>query len=161
MHPDAFSLAAIQLCDFGSEKCVNNVFRNQNGILEIWETLTVLLFAFGFLFSCSSCFKTSPQLLQLFRRMLQCCFAVKLQKCFMDYATSLDFPSSRGWVDNDWIHPLKETCAFLKMYLLFAHVQAVPCCVGSIMPTKLYDLTVAKIMFVSCLNWHLIYHLLS
>ena len=28
-------------------------------------------------------FKTSPHLLQLFRKILQCCFAVKLQKCFV------------------------------------------------------------------------------
>ena len=28
-------------------------------------------------------------------------FAVKLQKCFVDYETSPDFPSARGRVDND------------------------------------------------------------
>lgn len=35
--------------------------------------------------SCCLCFKTSPPLLQLFRRMLQPCFAMKLEECFVDY----------------------------------------------------------------------------
>lgn len=39
-------------------------------------------------------FETSPQLLQLFRRMLQCCFAVKFKKCFEDNKTSPDLPSA-------------------------------------------------------------------
>ena len=103
MHPDALSLAAIQLYDFGSEKCVSNVFPSQFGIAEIWETLTLFVCLLLIFFNCFLCFETSPQLLKLLRRMLQCCFAVKLQKCFMDYATSPDFPSSWGWVDNDWI----------------------------------------------------------
>ena len=42
------------------------------------------------------CFKSSLQLLQLFSRMLQLCFTVKLQKCFVDYDTSPDFISSGG-----------------------------------------------------------------
>ena len=33
----------------------------------------------------------SPKILQLFRRMLQRCFAVKLQKCFVSYETSPHF----------------------------------------------------------------------
>ena len=48
------------------------------------------------------CFKTSPHLLQLFQRMQQGCFAVKLQKCFLDNETSPNFPSAWGWADNDW-----------------------------------------------------------
>ena len=36
-----------------------------------------------FLWLFFSRFKSSLQLLQLFRRMLQLCFAVKLQKCFV------------------------------------------------------------------------------
>ena len=34
------------------------------------------------------------------------CFTVKLQKSFVDYETSSDFPSARGWVDNDhfWVN---------------------------------------------------------
>ena len=28
-------------------------------------------------------------------------FAVKLQKCFVDYKTSHDFPSALEWVDNN------------------------------------------------------------
>ena len=48
-------------------------------------------------------FKTSLQLLQLFRRMLQRCFTVKLKKCFGDYVTSPDFPSAwRGEVITEF-----------------------------------------------------------
>lgn len=32
-------------------------------------------------------FKTCPQLLQSFRTMLQDCFAVKFQQCFVDWET--------------------------------------------------------------------------
>ena len=47
--------------------------------------------------------KTSPQLLQLFRRMLQCCLTVMLQKCFVGFDTKPDFPSAWRWGDNNWI----------------------------------------------------------
>ena len=40
------------------------------------------------------CFKTSPNLVQLFRRILPHCFAEKLKKYFVDYKTSPDFPSA-------------------------------------------------------------------
>ena len=40
--------------------------------------------------------KTSPQLLQLFTRMLQHCFALKLETFFVDYETSPNFPSTLG-----------------------------------------------------------------
>ena len=40
--------------------------------------------------ACVLHFKTSPRLLQLFRRMLRRCFAVTLQKCFVDYETLFD-----------------------------------------------------------------------
>ena len=33
-------------------------------------------------------------ILQLFWRMLEHCFAVKLQKCFVDYESTPDFPSA-------------------------------------------------------------------
>ena len=39
-------------------------------------------------------------------RMLQRCFAIKLQKCFVDNKTSSDLPSLWRWVDND------STCIF-------------------------------------------------
>ena len=38
----------------------------------------------GFFSVVISHFKTGPHLLQLLRRMLQRCFAVKLQKCFVE-----------------------------------------------------------------------------
>ena len=49
------------------------------------------------------CSKTSPHLLQFLRKMLQSCFAVQLQKCFVDDKTSPSLSSARGWVDNGWI----------------------------------------------------------
>ena len=39
--------------------------------------------------------------LQLFRRMLQCCFAVKLERCLVDDKTLHDFPSAWLCGDND------------------------------------------------------------
>ena len=36
---------------------------------------------------CGINFKASPDVLQLLGRMLQRCFAVKLQKCFVGYET--------------------------------------------------------------------------
>lgn len=47
---------------------------------------------------------SSPQLLQLFRRMLHFCFAGKLQECFVDYKTSHNFPSS--FLIVGWTYPL-------------------------------------------------------
>ena len=44
----------------------------------------------------------SPQLLQLFQRMLQHCFAVRLQKSFTAHKTLSDFSSAWRWVDSDW-----------------------------------------------------------
>lgn len=40
-------------------------------------------------------------LLQLFRRLPEHCYVVKLQKCFAVYKTSTNFLVARGWVDND------------------------------------------------------------
>ena len=62
---------------------VNNFFSNQfwlSGLVAAWSHLMIY-------FGCFLCFKSSLQQLQLFRRMLQCCFAVKLQKCLVDYET--------------------------------------------------------------------------
>lgn len=46
----------------------------------------------------------APRLLQLFRKLLRCCFSfpVKLQNILWTTKTSPDFPSA-SWVDNDWI----------------------------------------------------------
>ena len=56
-------------------------------------------------FRAASCFLSvafflSPHLIKLLRRRLQCCFAVKLQRC---YETSPDFPSACGRVNNGFI----------------------------------------------------------
>ena len=52
---------------------------------------------------CFKCFKTGPPLPQVLRRMLRRCFAVKLQKCFVGYETSPDFPPAWNGVDKDRI----------------------------------------------------------
>ena len=84
---------------------VNNVFSNPFGVLgppENWlkfmKTVEVFFSCFFFFFLH---FETSPQLFQSFRRMQWHCFAVKLQKCFVDYKTALDFSSAWGWEDNN------------------------------------------------------------
>ena len=84
-----------------------------SGILDSVEQAVWSHFLFSFrwfiLFIFSLHFKTSPPRLQPFRRELQLFFAFKLQKCFVDYETSPEFPSAWawawGWVDNidDWI----------------------------------------------------------
>ena len=71
---------------------------------------------------------SSPRLFQLSERVLHCCFAVKLQKCFVDDKTSPGFPLAGGWTDNDWIFisgftvPLRiytEVLAKRKKYLKY------------------------------------------
>ena len=58
-------------------------------------------------------FKTSPQLLQLFRRMLQSCFATKLQKCSVDHVSLSNFSSAyRG----DWISIIGLNSSFSWIY---------------------------------------------
>ena len=57
---------------------------------------------FFFSFVLFHIFKTSLLLLQRFKRKPQRCFAVKLQKCVVDYKTSSDFPLAWRRVDNDW-----------------------------------------------------------
>lgn len=47
---------------------------------------------------CFQFFKASPHLIQL----QQHCFAVKLQKCFVDNENFTVYPSEWGWVENDW-----------------------------------------------------------
>ena len=68
------------------------------------------------------CFKTSPHLLQLFRRMLQRCEAPDM---FCGYETPLSFPSASGWVDNDWIlifgwtYPLTKPASQMSLFSVF------------------------------------------
>lgn len=50
------------------------------------------------------CFKINSHLLQLFKWMFRCCFAVKLQQCFVYYENSPEFPSAWVWAHNDRIH---------------------------------------------------------
>ena len=91
-------------------------FSNQFGIsgpLHTWITPDELYGAIWRVIL--SPFWTSPLLLHLLRRMLQHCFALNLQKYFVDYETSTDLPSSGwGWTDTvidlyfifGWTYPL-------------------------------------------------------
>ena len=69
--------------------------------------------------------ETSPHLILLFIRMLWHCFAVKLQKSFVDYKTSPGLPSIWGWVDNDrnfifWsTYPLMKMSKFLDSVIVY------------------------------------------
>ena len=78
---------------FQLKKGVKNLFWRQFGISGLPQTWITADHLNGAIL----CFHFFPflslQLLQLFRRNLQCCFAVKLQKCFVDSKTSTNFPS--------------------------------------------------------------------
>lgn len=50
------------------------------------------------------CSNTDPHLLQIFRRMLQCCFAGKFQKCFVANKISSDFPVAPEWVYTNQVN---------------------------------------------------------
>lgn len=49
-------------------------------------------------------FRTSPRLLQLLKRMLQHCLAVKVQKCFVTTKPQLKFPSASVDYDCTFIY---------------------------------------------------------
>lgn len=53
---------------------------------------------------CLFCFLKSPQLVELLKRMLQHCFAGKLQKCFGDFKTSPGFPPSKETTFHFWVN---------------------------------------------------------
>ena len=73
-------------------------FSEQCGISGLLKTLIMpdkLYWAMSCVFFFSNVFvlyfKRSPNLLQLFRKMLKLCFVVKLQKCFLELETPSDF----------------------------------------------------------------------
>ena len=87
----------------------------------------------GWRFGAISCCHFSPlkkglQLLQLFRRMLQRCCAVKLQKYFVNCKTCFDFPSAWGWEHNDF--------SFGGELFLQYYSNAIRCLVTDIIPRK-------------------------
>ena len=66
-----------------------------------------------------SCVK-SLHLLKLSRRKLLHCFAVKLQKCFVEYETSPDFPSAWGRLEKDWkLSPLRLWACLWSVFLSY------------------------------------------
>ena len=79
---------------------INNVFSNQFGVTWITPGRAILLFS-GFFFL--TFFKQIPIYFSCLGKCYKCCFAAKLQKCFVNYQTSPDFPSAQGWKDNGWI----------------------------------------------------------
>lgn len=57
-------------------------------------------------------------LLELFRRTLPSCLAVRRQKGFVNRETSPDFPLSWGLVNNDQIYIIELTIHLKQMYHL-------------------------------------------
>ena len=53
-------------------------------------------------------------------RMLQLCLTVKLQKCFVDYDTSPDFPSESRNNNIDWNHIFWVNCFFNISVMMFS-----------------------------------------
>ena len=98
---------------------------------ETWIRLDRLYGAIFMCFSMASLldFKTSRLLLQLFRRILQRRSAVKLQKCRVDEEMSLDFPSERGWEDNDclfWVALSFKASGRMLWYIVVKHNKGMP-----------------------------------
>lgn len=78
-----------------------HILRNQFGILSIglpesWNVLYTGVYGASIFMLVFSLSQVSLHVLQLFRSMLHHCFAVKLQKCFVDCKTPTDF-SVAGW----------------------------------------------------------------
>ena len=61
------------------------------GVFDYWGRAVLSQFMF---FQAAILHVLCPHLLQLFRRMLQCCFVAKLWKCFANYKTSPDLSSA-------------------------------------------------------------------
>lgn len=106
-----FSLEAAKLKAVGrvhEPLCKCCLFSEQCGISGLLKTLImpdelywaiIYIILFGFFSNVFIlCFKRSQHLLQLFRKMLKLCFAVKLQKCFLELETPSDFRSAWGRV---------------------------------------------------------------
>ena len=144
------------LADFSFKKDVNNIFSNRFRDSDLLESCLTPEKQYG----ASSCcmwfffllfllhFKTSPHLLQLFRRILQLCFDVKLQECFLDNKTLSTLPTSmrviRWWLSfYFWVNfhfkckyviPVQENNLQVQ-HVRVVHAEAVSdtvvsCCVG-------------------------------
>ena len=89
-----------------NNRVFKTVFTHQFRIFRLLETMPDELYrAISYYFYI---LKNVPHLLQLLR-MLQRYFAAKLQKCFLNYRTSRDFPLGWGWIDIDSLGILMET----------------------------------------------------
>ena len=76
---------------------VRNIFANQFGILGLPETLITTDELYGAILCGGFFYVKKKKVPGYFRCLGKCCddrFAVKLQKCFVDYETSPDFPSA-------------------------------------------------------------------
>ena len=110
MHDQAHTLTSDGVCvnPFTWKTIVTNIFLNQFGILiilrwAVWRHFRLVLHV-----------KTSPHLLQLFKRVPQCCLVVKLQSRVVDNETSTSRTKfSRSAVDDDWIFHFGWTCPLI------------------------------------------------
>ena len=82
--------------------------------LVFFSSFSFLFFFFFFfyIFIVPSCFSSLGEQ----------CFIVKLQKCFANFETSPDFPSTRGWEHNDWVFICAQTFP-LRTNSLCIHTQ--------------------------------------
>lgn len=86
-------------------------------------------YALQAVWSCTVFWKTSPHLRQLFRRVLQHCFSVKLQKCCVGHKTSqlsISMRVNRWWLNLiiGWTVPL-SICSIMQLlrgYCEYLHV---------------------------------------
>lgn len=80
----------------------------------LWLCQTSCVDPFFVIFMGCSSLNTSPHLPQLSRRKLQCCFAAKRQKCFVDYKMPPACPLASGWEAHDWIFIFRSLCPLIS-----------------------------------------------
>ena len=103
---------------------IYNVFSNQFGIWRLWGLGLHCKEPSCVCFSVvSHILKTSPHLL-LFGKMLQCCFAVTFQKCYVDYKISPTFLSAQLCEVKEWIHIFGWTVPLRLIAWLLCHVSS-------------------------------------
>ena len=107
LKENIFTVAAkLKVSHHICSRCTGSAACQREGLDSEWRAVLS-----HFIFSCHWFFfhfKIYTHLYQLFRRMLQYFFAVRLQKCFVDNKTSPDFTSVWWCLDIDWISFMGE-----------------------------------------------------
>ena len=90
VHANSFSRAAtVEIPALMSFQISLGSWELDFAALAVWSYFIFFFFFFSHFLCC-------PHLLQLLRGMLQNCFTLELQKCFVDHENSLDILSERG-----------------------------------------------------------------